>query len=616
VFLNSFRKGLPKCKVAHSIRQSHLYKTGKNPDVYSKIAEKYPLLYYYIRKEYITSFYYSKNDLILYYIHSMKNNNFRVVPLYNYVKNDYEIILTSLAYNFMNHTEICVVKAPNRQIYTIGIVSKPLIIENVSKGTILYDFDNKITYLFHSMPIANSFVLVIMNSSREILIHVVDLIKEKTYTQKYPIEKIIETILSLSEVNDIYYQQLKTIKISDKLSFDRSVENSVNNSLTNFVFYDRCLVKVSISFENTKTGNKKTLKNVLSIVAIYQDNELTVSLQINDNINLETPNYNYQINFAGTKILASNKYKMDSKYDISQSHLYSVIASAGNYTIISESNMTLNTVVLYYKNQSGFIFSDIHLDIYNYGDILSIRAFNKRLVFANKNRLINLKSVNGYYIDYKEPYINIIDTKVVRNLILENVDKNNNKDLFGIDITDKMEVIHLKDKLQETIRRYVCSNDNFVFFFYTHYIDQEAREFYSLIYFQCLERVGNNEFKPGKYRIYLFRDTTSRLLSNQYSLRLVGKFETDEPPKKIPSVLHTQAINGNRINTYNMILRLLSNKWSTGNGFIDMKVFQIYEKTDAYYDYRYNRRSITASPINTSVASTLHLVRLIKQILF
>jgi len=616
VFIKRPRNNLPKCKVAHSIRQSYLYKIGKNHDVYSKTAEEYPLPYCYIRKEYITSFYHSKNNLISYYIHSMHNNNFCVVPLYNYVKNDYEIILTSFTYNFMNHTEICVVKAPNRQIYILGIRSKPIIIQNVSKGTILYDFNNKATYLFHSMPIANSFVLVIMNNIKEILIYVVDLIKEKTYTQKYPIEKIIETIISLSEGNDIYYRQLKSIKISDKLSFDKRAENSVNNSIPNFVFYDRCSVKVSMSFENTKTGNKKTLRNVLSIVAVYQNNELTVSLQINDNINIETSNYNYQINFASSTILTSNKYKMDNKYDISQSHLYSIIASTGDYTIITEPNMTLNTVVLYYKNESSFIFSDMHLDIYNYGDILLIRALNKRFVFANKDRLSNLKRVNGYYIDYKEPYINIIDAKVVRNSILESIHKNNNKDWVGIDITDKMEAVHLKDKLQDAIRRYVCFNDNFVFFFYTHYIDQEAKEFYSLIYFQCLEKVGNNESKPGKYRIYLFRNTINYLFSNYSSLRLVWKFETDVPPTNIPSILHTQAINGNKINIYNMILRLFSNKWGTGNGFVDMKVFQIYGKPNAYYDYRYNRKSITATPTDTSVAATLHLVRRIKQILF
>jgi hypothetical protein len=92
----------------------------------------------------------------------------------------------------MNHTEVCVVKAPNRQIYALGIGSKPIIIENVSKGTVLYDFNNDVTYLFHSMPIANSFVMVIMNNSKGILIHVVDLIKEKIYTQKYLIGKIIE----------------------------------------------------------------------------------------------------------------------------------------------------------------------------------------------------------------------------------------------------------------------------------------------------------------------------------------------------------------------------------------------------------------------------------------
>jgi len=252
----------------------------------------------------------------------------------------------------------------------------------------------------------------------------------------------------------------------------------------------------------------------------------------------------------------------------------------------------------------------------NYGDILLIRALNKRFVLANKDRLSNLKRVNGYYIDYKEPYINIIDAKVVSNSILESIHKNNNKDWVGIDITDKMEAVHLKDKFQDAIRRYVCFNDNFVFFFYTHYIDQEAKEFYSLIYFQCLEKVGNNESKPGKYRIYLFRDTINYLFSNHSSLRLVWKFETDVPPTNIPSILHTQAINGNKINIYNMILRLFSNKWGTGNGFVDMKVFQIYGKPNAYYDYRYNRKSITATPTDTSVAATLHLVRRIKQILF
>jgi hypothetical protein len=119
-----------------------------------------------------------------------------------------------------------------------------------------------------------------------------------------------------------------------------------------------------------------------------------------------------------------------------------------------------------------------------------------------------------------------------------------------------------------------------------------------------------------KYRIYLFRDKIKRLFSNYDPLRLVWKLETNEPPQDIPTILHTKVINGDKINIYTMLLRLFNNKWNTGNGFIDMKVFKIYGKSDAYYDYKYGRRSITVSPTNTSFASTLHLVRRIKEILF
>ena len=105
--MNTFIKVLPKCRVAHSIRQSYLYKTSGNNEVNSDISNRYPLPYYYIRKQYISSFYYSKNDLIAYYIHLTRNNDLHAMPLYNYLKNDYEFVLSKFEYNFLYHHEVC-----------------------------------------------------------------------------------------------------------------------------------------------------------------------------------------------------------------------------------------------------------------------------------------------------------------------------------------------------------------------------------------------------------------------------------------------------------------------------------------------------------------------------
>jgi hypothetical protein len=153
VFLCNLKKYLPKCKVAHSIRQSYLYKTSDNNDVNSEISNKYPLPYYYIRKQNVSSFYYNKNDLIAYYYYSTQNNDFYVMPLYNYLKNDYEIVLSDFEYNLFYPYEACLVRAPNRQLYMCA----RNIIANVSKGTLLYDLNGITSYWFLSMPIGNSF---------------------------------------------------------------------------------------------------------------------------------------------------------------------------------------------------------------------------------------------------------------------------------------------------------------------------------------------------------------------------------------------------------------------------------------------------------------------------
>ena len=197
-------KNLPQCKISNYSRQSCLHGIDKDYDLRSKISENYPISYYYIRKQDAISFYYKKNDLISYYMHSILSTNSWPIPLYNYLKNDYEIILSSFPYNFMNHNEICVVKAPNRQLYVIK--NYGFMLSNASKNTLLYDLSNNKNYLFHSMPIANTFLLVVIRYNEEMIIRVIDLIKEKMYVKKYPIKKIIDKLLIMLEKVSIIWQ--------------------------------------------------------------------------------------------------------------------------------------------------------------------------------------------------------------------------------------------------------------------------------------------------------------------------------------------------------------------------------------------------------------------------
>ena len=431
----------------------------------------------YKKNHYIYSFYYNKNNLIAYYNDSNKNNDFDIIPLYNYVENNYEIMLSDLPYS----STVCVVKAPSRQVYILWVEDNKITIGNISKGTLVYSLIDSKTYLFHSMPIANSFFLVVTCDGSEIVINTIDLIKEKNYVQKYPIVKIIKTILSLSK-NSTDYKAIESIGISNKLYFEKDVANNINNSIANLVFYDRCVVNISLSFKNTKTSSAKTLKDAISIVAVYQNNKLTVSLQINSNIKIETPSHNYEVDFGSITVLISNNYKVDNKYDISQSQLYSVIVSTSDYTIIRETNISPNTFALYYKNKPNIIFSDTRFSITNFGNILSISIFDngihknlhKGLWVVKKDILSEPNEINKYYIEYNDSGINIIDTEVIRKLFLNNMQKSNNTNWVGIDITNIVKHVSIKDRLQEMIRHYVSPNDDFEFYSYEYYIDDEA----------------------------------------------------------------------------------------------------------------------------------------------
>jgi hypothetical protein len=607
MLLNSLNEVLPKCKVAHSIRQSYLYRTAN-------VSKNYPLTYYYVQEGETISFYYNKENLIEYYIQTKHDDDYLcVIPLYNYVKNNYELILSDYGCYFKNHHEVCIVKAPNHMIYLISRGNNPIVIARANTFMLLYNFDYNFgkyaTYLFHSMPIANSFVLVVMRRGKKIIMHVIDLIKEKNYVQSYSLEKIMPIILSLLEKNYRYYNKIKSDDVNE-LYFDQNdikIISSINNSVPNLVFYDKCIFNISLNFDENK------LENVLSIVAVYQNNELTVRLQINSNTKLENPYYSHEIDFGSSTIIASKKYKVDTKYNISQSYLYSVIMSASDYVIVNEPN--IGSFVLYYKNKPQDVFTKQTFAINNFDDILFIRTPNKQIAAANRERLIKSGKLNKYYAEFIEHYdsftsifhthINIVGTKSFRDLLLNSIHESNNTNWVSVDITDKVKSLPLANTLKEIIRPYSFPNDDIEFYAYMYYIDYASEDFYSLVWVTCLQKIDSKLIEAGGDRIYLLRGKIKSLLSQDIPFKLIWKLETDVSASKL-FILHE--ISRNKLKSHS-ILRLISNKLNTGNIFVDLKFFKFYYNTNACYDYLYNRRSIRIPPKRSSIISILNIVR-------
>jgi len=599
--------------VAYSIRRSYLYKTGEAKDVHSETSKIYPLTYYYTQKGHITSsitsFYYRKNNLISYYVHATEYNIMNIIPLYNYLNNDYEVIISSASYNFQRPYDVYVVRAPNQQTY----ICRSGVVINVNKNFWLYSMKGDVTYLFQSMPIANSFVLFVTSKGNEIFIDVIDLIKEKNYSHRYSVEKIIDAMLSLSQGNNRDYKEIESLKVMDKVSLYTGVTSSINNNNGDIAFYDGYLVNITLSFENTKTYEKKYFWDVLSLMAVYQNKELTVELRINDKISIKTHSYTYEIDFGASAIFSSNSYKVDDEYDIAQSHLYSVIATSDSYTVANGPILTWETVTLYHKNEQSYLISVSDFYVENFEDILFIRLSDRILAFADKDKFSRKTTTHRYYVSHHTSNIEVVDIQAVRHLIEDNMRKSSNTNWVSIDITDIVKRISLKDKLKKLIYPHYCPSGYFASFHYAYHVDYDEEELYSLVYFQCLEIGRDNLPQFGKHKFYLFKCKIGHLLNEHTFFRLVQRFEfeVNNYPSKLSDMLRHNAISGD----YSSILRLLYNKWNTSVAFVDLRVFEIYNKSDAYYDFMHNRRSIVTYPVDTSIVSGLHLVGRIKQVI-
>jgi len=178
--------------IAKSIKHSFLHKKSSGKVETDNSLRIYPLPATYMRRtDGSFSMFYVKNDVINYYAHDKGIMKYNLIPLYNCKCNQYDIIVTDYPYSFSDKSgeDMVLVRTPNNKYYIDGIVKEyqnfedALIVLNVESGSLLYacraHLRGTVNRVWHSMPIANSFIIVLTTSPKEIAVYVVDLINGK-----------------------------------------------------------------------------------------------------------------------------------------------------------------------------------------------------------------------------------------------------------------------------------------------------------------------------------------------------------------------------------------------------------------------------------------------------
>ena len=60
-----------------------------------------------------------------------------------------------------------------------------------------------------------------------------------------------------------------------------------------------------------------------------------------------------------------------------------------------------------------------------------------------------ISKMDKYYIENDEDYVNIIENKIIRNLLLNKINKGDNTNWVIVELTDIIKRVYLKDRLKK-----------------------------------------------------------------------------------------------------------------------------------------------------------------------
>jgi len=577
--LQALKTPIPQCRIAKHIRCSVLYKKSGSKVEKDNSLRIYPLPITYIRHSNDSfSLFYLKNNVINYYIYNKDALNYNVIPLYNYKTNQYDLLITDYPYDFSDKSaeEMVVVRTPNNKYYIVGIVKQyqnledALIILNVKSGLLVYSCKSQLRGLVnrmrHSMPIANSFVIVFTTSPKQIIIHVIDLINEK-------VDKIVYS-LEQYKTQRSYLNKNSKIKYIDIVNFGHKI--SKDNSGT--VFYQQYYLDIRLEADRRLAGE-------IAFTAIYQNRELEIVLKVSED----------------TSIV--RRYSVDAKLDFSPSHLYSVIISSDEYTLVRDTRVSYH-IELYYKSvsQESYININADLRINWYEDFSIIEAGSKYFIMFNKVKDHKILTNKWHHVLLEDRKIKVFSLHQIPNLMSRMSDSNPYNIIVFDEKTEIVKEIQLnrllKDLVALNLEKYLEDKCNPNPESIVAKIDSETNKFYILFwafctslkkhYFSLLECNINDVLKGANYfkLMWLFgvKDST-----NFYDHDISYKFNI----KRLyayTKIKHSYFAE--------CLLTMFTHSIDkTSKIYDDIVLGGFYENSNYYYDLRLNRKSIKITNI-------------------
>jgi hypothetical protein len=577
--LKELRMPIPRPIIAKSIKHSFLHKKSSGKAEIDNSLRIYPLPATYIRGiDGSFSFLYVKNDVINYYAHNKGIMKYNLIPVYNYKSNKYDVIATDFPYSFSDKSgeAMVVVRTPNNKYYIAGIVQEyqnikqdRLVVLNVESESLLYagsaNLKGKLNRVRHSMPIANSFIVVLTTSPTKIAIYVIDLINEKTDEIYYDLELHKTKILRFSKDSKITHVEM--------LNFGYNIDRDSRGT----VFYQKYYIDISLYIDKRFGGD-------ISLTASYQNLELEVVLKVSEEINIV------------------RRYAIDAKLDLSTSHLYSVIVTSGEYTLLKSARVS-HQAELYYKTepQNTHININLGFKINRHEDISIIEADSKYFVVFNRLKTYKIPSQNWYHVLLEDAEIKILVLHRMASLMTKVSDGIHNNAIVFDEKMQEVKVMRLDVflinlvalNLEKYLEDKCVPNHTDVM----AKVDLYNNKFYILFWSYCSSH--------KKYYFTLFECSISDILKGPHYFRLMWLFGVDARPLFYHD--SSYRYNVKRLYAYTRIkhsyfaeslLTMFDNNMNKISTIYDgIFLGGLYDSSRYYHDLKFNRKSINIAKV-------------------
>lgn len=596
-------KILLKCKVSKFVKVPFMQLEDKKPPR-CYVDSKNPLPLYSIVRSNHQTFFYTRNDSIYFYKVSL-NDTEMITPFYDYKKEVYrmvkfEYINTGTIYGIISHY-----RAINGDTYFVYLSKYKdssetnIVVYNYTKNMIIYrekfEWLNKLSF---AIPIGNSLLVSLSPSGEVIWIKVIDVTKGLTNEnmalfRMSLIQYFIDIVHYMSDkiskreitrLNRIAHKIMNGYASYKSVEYTRDYEVIATASIHNndTVFYKG----FEIRFKKIKLKSLNTIiEGALSLSFNLENDKMVIKVGTCKEgrivINRSA------INLPSNEYWTIGVYKLDNKYNISSSQLYSV-------SKVSEKYMIIDGVMYYSHPNTPKLYQGYELNrkvsyVYDDNNISILKDRNTYLVCLDLP-YSKIDYDPAIYVTLKSHFeIHMIDIKKLKNKIRDR-QRDNSGDLPDIMVfseEDLIEAVGFRDEILEFLHdRYGIkllpgSYD------YWYYVDEEEGHMYYLILYEA-----ENRYKNAIILKYSLRNDSRLSTITAYSKLSPNEAGNDE------NLLKTKIVNltiQRSINRF-YIAKLLKDHVNYMKGLIcnyaNKMAIEIKGSFFSLNDVKYNRSSL------------------------